>query len=786
MICLKKKKSIKPDDYFSNGIFEVARFGKNVVLHNNMTPEMHERYMDYLVSKYDEKVEHIDSLIENIRKNVSLCDAKSLMNFIISIRQMVMLNKGSEAEYSEMDNESLNVLEYIQSIIISDGANLKDSGKDRSALYNEILADTEELYKEIRVFLVLWEAKMQRDSNNENMEELMYVFEAQLFSYVRGERYQMFQIPYYEELLVPFNEYFEEIYGVSSQDIICGLKKLEKSLSSGRIDSIKAMGDLMDKFGECETDAERQDFMERHKQYGENLMQEILGISLFDINEVTNWPEKFIDDLSFEAGTNKELFMHEEFPGWPIWNLPVQRKPFVKIGERAYCFDYYIVFDNLYRAIQRVVRSKGRKYEDGWGKIQQETSETLVEKLFRKLLPGCNTYVGNYYQKDFENDLLVTYRDVLIIVEIKAGSFTYTPALTDMAAHKASFEALVSKASKQCKRTLDYLEASECADFFDSCGGKKVSLRRNDYSQVYSFCVTIDDFNTFAAHAEKVNFIKIQSGTISISVNDLWAYSEYFKSPIKFIHFLKQRQNATKIKELSLKDELDHLGLYIENNMYSIYAERMGQGHLVNYNGYREDLDKFFSSLYNPNYKAEKPEQCIPELYERICILSEKNDIETSFTNFILDFSSESKENFVKSIYMMLEREKVVGGEIVGINVQNGCYCLYVYQPGIEPLSKQYKEDYAKGVMLYHQVENCWMIEFCFDEIGGLDSICVKLLKKKDIEPSRIKELLEIGQKGVANRTKSFLMRTNQKKVYPNDRCPCGSGKKYKKCCGKY
>ena len=24
-----------------------------------------------------------------------------------------------------------------------------------------------------------------------------------------------------------------------------------------------------------------------------------------------------------------------------------------------------------------------------------------------------------------------------------------------------------------------------------------------------------------------------------------------------------------------------------------------------------------------------------------------------------------------------------------------------------------------------------------------------------------------------------------EKKVYPNDPCPCGSGKKYKKCCGR-
>lgn len=25
----------------------------------------------------------------------------------------------------------------------------------------------------------------------------------------------------------------------------------------------------------------------------------------------------------------------------------------------------------------------------------------------------------------------------------------------------------------------------------------------------------------------------------------------------------------------------------------------------------------------------------------------------------------------------------------------------------------------------------------------------------------------------------------NGKKIYPNDPCPCGSGKKYKKCCGR-
>lgn len=177
-----KKKVAKPDDYFTNGIFEVARFGKNVVLHNNMTPEMHQKYLEFLASKYEEKIELIDNLVEKIRKNVSLCDAKNLMNFMITMRQMVMMNKVSETEYSMDDDASLNVIEYIQSILISDGIGLANIEEDQNNLYNEILTDTENLYWEIKKFLVIWEAKVEITKQDENKEDLKYIFEAQLFS----------------------------------------------------------------------------------------------------------------------------------------------------------------------------------------------------------------------------------------------------------------------------------------------------------------------------------------------------------------------------------------------------------------------------------------------------------------------------------------------------------------------------------------------------------------------------------------------------------------------------
>jgi preprotein translocase subunit SecA len=48
---------------------------------------------------------------------------------------------------------------------------------------------------------------------------------------------------------------------------------------------------------------------------------------------------------------------------------------------------------------------------------------------------------------------------------------------------------------------------------------------------------------------------------------------------------------------------------------------------------------------------------------------------------------------------------------------------------------------------------------------------------KSLIEESRRKELYK--------EQKLSTTVVNEDKVYPNDPCPCGSGKKYKKCCGK-
>jgi hypothetical protein len=44
-------------------------------------------------------------------------------------------------------------------------------------------------------------------------------------------------------------------------------------------------------------------------------------------------------------------------------------------------------------------------------------------------------------------------------------------------------------------------------------------------------------------------------------------------------------------------------------------------------------------------------------------------------------------------------------------------------------------------------------------------------------------ELARIQAKGVALRAQRVAAARKQGKIKPNDSCPCGSGKKYKRCC---
>ena len=453
-------KKIKPDDYYSNGIIEVARFGNTVVAHNNMTEEQHKELISVLANHYTEKKERIEALIERIKEKLALVDPLTLFNFLTSMNMMMLINLdvSSESEIPDDVNFQLRSVEYVQSLLVSmehDKANEINEDK-QEAVYHEIANYCSELYSEILIFYKYWAAQQQKMGILSPEDEEYIVF-AQMMFHVRGKQYQAFRIPILKELLLPQEALLNDLYRLSVSDIIAGLTVLEKNLSAGRLDAMKALRNQIDKlslFDDNEPDA---DYIKESLE----IVSKVIGTSLFDVKENTNWSDEFISDLCLGINSDKTFLSHEEFPGWPIWNLPIQYKPFIEIDGTSYCFDYYNFLDNFYVAIQRAIRYHGKDYGNRWNETQGHSSERIVGSVFENILPGCKVHYSNFYplkkNDSAENDILIEYKDVLLIVEVKAGTFVYTPAMMDVQAHRNSFKALVEKAENQCLRAKKYI-----------------------------------------------------------------------------------------------------------------------------------------------------------------------------------------------------------------------------------------------------------------------------------------------------------------------------------------
>ena len=738
---------------------------------------------------YEDLKHEIEELVRNIRLNVSKTKPEHIMNFLTTMNFIMMLDKPTESALSAEQNYQLRSVEYVQSVLAStkNMYDEKDSQEDQEKLYWIILDQVVELYRKMPIFLLYWGMKQQRDKTF-SAEEQEYIFLSQLMFQVRGKQYQCFRIPELQSLIEPHAEDIELAYGIPSEIIISGIKNLERNLSSGRLDALKLMEEQMDLMPSFSDGIIPEVFREEATK----TILQVIGIDLFDIKKATNWPDDLINDLTYDLGEDSSFYSHDDFCGWPIWNLPVHRKPCIRINNRSYVFDYYCFFDYFYRSFQKATVNRIPDGRNRWNMTQTFASEQIVSNIFKELLPGCLVHQNNYYPTEkhnsAENDILVTFRDVLFIIEVKAGSFTYTPALTDFSAHCQSLKALVEKAEAQCLRTKKYIIDSDCALFYSSpdLQNEAFRIRKNDYSQIYLFDITIDSFNEIASQMEKNHIANTHEDIIVISLDDLWIYKEYFDNPLQFVHYIKQRTTATRTKEIVTFDELDHLGLYIDHNMYSIQAKIVGKGSdRVFFHGYREKLDRYFSFKHLGIVKA-KPEQNLPREIKRIldlCLTKEENDT-SLLTNFLLDMSTDTKQSFCESIHKLSCRESELNMMIPVITFGDISYCLYVNKEKIRKTTWEKQKEYILATLAKNKNKYCFLIELYLDNEDNIEDIKYQYLTQQDIPAEDKSRLLELGEYYYKRREKSFLAQNHKKKMGRNDPCPCGSGKKYKRCCG--
>ena len=385
-VAKNKKGKIEFDEYFNNGLFEMGRLGNIISMKNHLTPEDIEKNNELIAGQYNDCKTAIDNKIRNIVENIQKCNPLDLLLYTVDRAMSNMVNTVSETQIKGEKNFELRVTEYVQSILVSQSSNYKNNEIDEELMQN-VFDEIVELHIDIINFYFVWAAKMSIENNELTLEDIEYIMEAQLTGSSRGYRYQFQQTNVMEKLLLPHSEKIYEVYGITIQSLIEGLNKLEYSLSSEKFD---CCFNLFNEWQNFRNEAEGKSFEEiklimgkiRSSRTNAQNLSKMFGADLYDVKKVTGWSDILIDSLSWELGECDDFFGNSLLSGWPVIDLPVQKRPFIKIEGVSYCFDYYNLFDNFYRIIQKNIKKHDDKYTDKWSQLQQEASEMLVKEQF--------------------------------------------------------------------------------------------------------------------------------------------------------------------------------------------------------------------------------------------------------------------------------------------------------------------------------------------------------------------------------------------------------------------
>lgn len=811
---LNKTKPTLPDQEFSNGPIQLTRFGNKTVLTSNRNEEQHTKLLASLTARYPIVVQEIDELVSQIASAVgTLPPDKLLMRARIELI-MSSQNITVEADVTEDSTIALRMIDYVQSLIAATPRNEIQKNELTDEDWHSLKQNVITLFKKLNTEYLWCSTAYRRDtgdSHDDAMEEFL-VRSQMHWCNVRGDYYQVHQVDVISDLLRNQSKLIESAYGITSDELLEEIQKIWHSLTFGLHEAMTSMrhihAEVMAEIAQMEHQkdvvyefespgAMMHEVTSRlgHQDTLQQCMDKVFNMGLFDLCKITNLPTAFLDDFSWEPGQEMNFLAEGEFKGWPLRIQPIFSRPFLKLNNTYYCFELHSLFDNFYRQIEKKIFQRSEAEKQEWISNRKEISENLPIEYFARLLPGATVLQDVYYPvvsesgstKNFaEADRVIVYDDHLFIIEMKAGAFTYTSPANDLPAYIKSLEALVGAPSKQGQRFLKYIESAEEVEIFDSKRRPVGKLRRGDFRCKTICAVTLDPFTELSAQAHHLHKIGVDVGdtpTWSLSLSDLRVYSDIFVGPLDFLHFVEQRMRANFSDNLHLDDELDHLGLYLEHNNYTMHADELSKNNTrLQFNGYRSSIDAYFSEKLIGSNDPSLPTQAVPHrIRELIDFLAAQDKPQGSrIASYLLDFAGDWRSDL----------NKWIDDELVAIHQRGRCLPLSVIGEerltiflnieGIAELNHEQAVEHSQAAMIASDEADRTLLELTYG-LNGLTRVAMSTVSLYGLSREHLEQLKEkatdIKEKRLARSVANFG------KIGRNEPCPCGSGKKFKRCC---
>ncbi len=752
---------------------------KEKVINHNEAQEFYKKLVEESLPQL--KLE-INEVVNNLITNIKSCDAVQILEYF-----------GVKYSFStpntiiqDMDSDRNFKLDYIHSLVTAVGV-LSQQQCEESIL-NKIDEDIEKIKNLSGIYLML-------TSDNNGLPNEIKFSQSIHNLIVRGDSYPQHKIEMCRELFSKFDDVLKNEYGITSQELIDELIAIsEYPLKNIEIQKIyfyeieSAHKEFVKKLDSIQDEEEKIKFIQEYKDSKEakilnEKFQEIYnktGVSfdnsIFKIHK-TLLPKKILDQISMQIGDNK-CFQNGQIKYFPINNTLIYNKPLMLINDEYYCFNPALIIYNLHTLLENIILNiiPLKKHQKNYYKKKGEYLEDKALKLFQNILPNCKIYKNLKYNKDDEVDGIVIYDNNIFIIEAKSNKFTEGAKKGDLNKIKRNTKDIVEKAYQQAIRTKRYILSKDKVNFRDRKTNKVIlRIEKNKIKNIYLINVTLEPLNNITTNLtslKEFGFIQDEEWIWSVYINDLRIISEILDSPSEFLLYVDRRIRFNDYPQIKFAEEIDIFGYFLSEGLYFYDINFPQNGFILHIdNSFSKDIDLFYAwkegVLANKYEKPKLFNKCknnIKFLVQKIEKLNKENFtlLTTSLLSLNCKTQSFIKENIEKIVNFKINdfsfplKEKNVGVTFINKKIFN-------FQR-VKQLCELYAYQHKIGHWFVVIIGNNYLDfkKFYFEN---------KYNKMLKIKLEKLKQM----------RFKDTLIK--KKKIGRNDLCPCGSGKKYKKCC---
>lgn len=523
---------------------------------------------------------------------------------------------------------------------------------------------------------------------------------------------------------------------------------------------------------------EFQDFIENSS--------EMLAVS-FDqlskkISDLTHLEWTSLQDLAGLTVSNRKSITHpRELRSRPIYFLT---------DDRFVVVDLSSAFDAVFEAFDAVTRTDQRFRDTVYINQMSSWMESEASNYLLRVFPSESVYLQLTYPdpdkpgREAELDGAVLWGPFLVLMEVKGRQFRPRSRLGDPSRLRDDLKDSIEDAFDQASRATRYISQNDVVIFKEKGTTRELRFKRDAVRRIYPMSVTLHHFGGLAtqlAMLKRLGLFKDAAYPWSLSLSDLDIITRFAGSPDVFLHYAHRRIELQESQEQILSDELDLFGLYLDcrlfpGNLWEIEEGKEAKNRLFHFGGGSERFDEWYQAEQGilderPDIKLDLPEVFLEVLEE----LRKRDDDGARWIAFsLLGLSNSAVSQFTDGLDR-IRKHAVSGGRIGRVTFAEGDLVVSIIGgEGIDDFElkrqvtarcalEKYRIKAARSMVFGIQVE---------DRTKPFNCAC--WLEGEWEDDAELENTLK--------RERPKLL-TGQKLPGRNDKCLCGSGAKFKKCC---